>query len=507
MIVLLVAACSDYAVQDQGKVYGASDNAPHIEVDPLTIDFGALAADESAIATVTLRSVGEEDLRIFSVGIIGSGAFTLAEPVASVVLPPGEETSFDVVYSPANAEDRAQIDITSNDPDLGTVLVTAIGAGLFPELLIAPADYDFGDVPVGCDATTTLGLYNNGLAPLTVTTLSQVGIEFTVEADALPVVIAPGGSTPVTVHYAPTDTARAAGELWVESDDPRGFRTADQSGEGTEAGSGADDFWQGDGPWEKTDILVYVDQSCSMEDDQVNLAANFSLFVDALGAVSIDWQLVIATSDDGCANGGLFTADTPDLGGDVLAAVQGGGGVWTEAGLTVSNNALQQTGSGGCNADFLRADSKTTVILVSDEPEQSPSPWDDLVAEIVAAAPTASIHSVVGDVPRGCSTAAPGSGYQEASVATGGAVLSICDAAWGSYFELIATLASTGAVASFPLSGYPDTDTLAVTVDEARSSAWSYREDLNAVEFPVWAIPPAGSHIQVTYDYPEDCGG
>ncbi len=507
MTLLLLSACSDYAVQDQGKVYGASDNAPHIEVDPLTIDFGAFAAEESAIATVTLRSVGEEDLRIFSVGITGSGAFTLAEPVATVVLPPGEETTFDVVYTPANAEDRAQIDITSNDPDLGTALVSVTGAGLFPELVIAPADYDFGDVPVGCDATAALGLYNNGLAPLTVTTLAQVGIEFTAEADGLPLVIAPGGSAPVSVHYTPADTARAEGELWVESDDPRGFQTAAQSGEGTEAGSGEDDFWQGDGPWEKTDILVYVDQSCSMGDDQLNLADNFSQFVTALGAVAIDWQLAIVTADDGCANGSLYRFDTPDLEGAVLAGVTRGGGRWTEAGLTISKNALEETGSGGCNADFLREDSKTTVILVSDEPEQSPSPWDDLVAEILDLAPTASIHSVVGDVPDGCSTAAPGTGYQEASLTTGGAVLSICGADWGSYFELIATLASTGATASFPLSGYPDPDSIDVTVDDARSSVWSYREDLNAIEFPLWAIPPGGSLIHVTYDYPEDCGG
>lgn len=507
MTFLLLLGCPEYDLQDQGKVYGASDRVPAIEVDPLQLDFPALAPGESTTLPVTIRSVGVEPLLVFGVGLSGSGAYTLVDPPVNETLEPDQSLVFEVGFTPANAEDLGAIEITSNDPDLGAITVPLSGAGLFPELVIAPTSYDFGSVPIGCVADTTLGLYNNGLAPLTVSGLAEVGVAFDVAVEGLPLTLDPGASAAVSLRFAPTDISFVEGELWVESDDPRGYRTATQTGRGTDAGSGEDDFLQADGPWERTDVVVYVDQSCSMGDDQANLAANFSQFVDALAAVEIDWQLVFAIADTGCATEGVFTADTPDLEEAVLGAVRGPGGRYTEAGLTVSDNALHAAGSTGCNAGFLREDAKTTVILVSDEPEQSPQPWDTLVDDILVAAPTTAIHSVIGDVPGGCSSAAPGTGYQEASLATGGAVLSICEGDWGSYFELIATLASSGAIASFPLSGWPDPATLEVTVDEVRSSSWTYRADLNAIEFPAWAIPPGGARIHVAYDFPADCGG
>ena len=48
---------------------------------------------------------------------------------------------------------------------------------------------------------------------------------------------------------------------------------------------------------------------------------------------------------------------------------------YTEALLTVAANALSKTTTTGCNAGFLRTEALLHVILVSDEPEQSPHSW------------------------------------------------------------------------------------------------------------------------------------
>jgi hypothetical protein len=49
--------------------------------------------------------------------------------------------------------------------------------------------------------------------------------------------------------------------------------------------------------------------------------------------------------------------------------VSSGGGWWTEAGLTVTSEAIDKTDPGECNYGFLRTDAMLHIIMVSDEVE------------------------------------------------------------------------------------------------------------------------------------------
>ncbi len=75
--------------------------------------------------------------------------------------------------------------------------------------------------------------------------------------------------------------------------------------EGVPPFSGEDVFYQG--PFETSDVFVYVDRSCSMTDDAANLAANFFNFTDALEDLDSDWQVIVATSDHGCFNEAILS--------------------------------------------------------------------------------------------------------------------------------------------------------------------------------------------------------
>jgi hypothetical protein len=267
-----------------------------------------------------------------------------------------------------------------------------------------------------------------------------------------------------------------------------------------------DEFVQGDGPWTRTDIMVYVDESGSMDDDQQNLADNFHLLVDALAGLSMDWQLAVATDDSGCHNGAIITDQTPDSSKLFLEDVHGPSDKYTEAGLTIADNFLKATGPGECNDGFLRDDSKTMLILVSDEPEQSRSSWDVMVDSIKTSAPNASITSVVGDIPYGCVTASAGTGYYEATINTGGAFLSICAPNWGDYFQTIAQIAATGKTDTFVLSSRPDVSTLVVTINgTAVTTGWTYYATANAVVFDEAHVPESNSRIVITYELDADC--
>ena len=45
------------------------------------------------------------------------------------------------------------------------------------------------------------------------------------------------------------------------------------------------------------DVLMVVDDSCSMVEEQENLAANFSSFISAFDGAEVDWQLAVVTTD------------------------------------------------------------------------------------------------------------------------------------------------------------------------------------------------------------------
>ena len=59
------------------------------------------------------------------------------------------------------------------------------------------------------------------------------------------------------------------------------------------------------------DVLMVVDNSCSMFEEQDNLAANFSSFISAFDGVDVDWQIGVTTTDtaDATQSGHLLGGD------------------------------------------------------------------------------------------------------------------------------------------------------------------------------------------------------
>lgn len=499
----LLLACTDYTVEALPPGANGVDVAPIVDVDPSVLTFEPLALGDQSSLPVTVSNVGDAALTLDEPVLTGSSAFSLVDGEAAS-LAAGESVTWRVEFSPVNPNDEGVLTLASDDPERPTVTVPITGAALAPALGISPNPYDLGGVPVGCWITRPITLTNVGLAPLVIDAVAEDGEGWSLAAAfSLPLTLEPGEDAATEVTFRPEAIGASAGALYVTSNDFSPLRTSAHSGEGVRDASVVETFLQGDGPWDRTDILLYVDGSCSMVDNQANLAANFASFTGALESLALDWQMIVATADDGCANDWFDARHNQPR--DLLAAVRGPVGWYTEAGLTIAAHALEKTDAGECNAGFLRSDSKTTIILVSDEPEQSGAPAADRVGDIQDPAPTAAIHAVVGDVPGGCRTAAPGWGYDEAATLTNGAFLSICDADWGAYFATIADRVASGLTDRFALASIPDPATLAVTVDAAISSEWAYEADANVIVFDEDAWPPAGAQIIVSYELDVDC--
>lgn len=501
----LLGCDPDYKYGTVDSRNGATDPVPDVLVTPDALLFDLLPVGESSTQPFVVSNVGEADLHVTGLEVYGSTAFTLVTDASTFTLAPGESRSVDVVYTAVGADDLGTVHLHTDDPGNPEPIVSLEGKGAVPQLLITPDPLSFGRVLVDCTRDEPVRLQNIGDADLVLDTIVQIGDGWTLDVPFdLPATLAPGEAAEValTVHAVEGDMDS---ELWVATNDAVGVHVAEQTATGVTDPSVVEEFWQGDGPYDKGDILFFVDQSCSMRDDRAIINANFESFAARLDSLALDWQVGVVIRDTGCFMNGILTPDTPNVVSTFVDAVNGYAGESTEAGLTLTTAALEEAGPGGCNEGFLREGSKVTLIQVSDETEQSARPWDTYVDAIQAMAPTASITAIAGDVPDGCGRAEPGTGYYEASVATGGAFLSICSTDWTPYFETIANMAASGLLESFHLSSEPQPDTLLVQVDGSTVTGWSYDAVTNSVVFDADAVPEAGAHIVVHFELAGDC--
>jgi hypothetical protein len=511
MLILGLAAIGCSEQKFHSVADGAGSEGPQIQVDPSMLDFGRLREGESKTKSFVISSVGEADLVLDHVKFSGevAGFTLLTEGLRGKTLPPGSSETVEVVYTPMGASEFAQAIITSNDADRGDEQqsVELLGEGSVPELNINPDPLDMGVTYVGCDNDNEVSLENIGTDTLEIYEISHEGSAILMSGSPeLPLVLEPGEAQSVYFSYSPSAEVEDEGMLTVLSNEPLEVREASQLGEG-EFAAAYEDTWlvPADPP---SDIVFFVDQSCSMDDDQARLAANFSTFITELNTYSEDWQIIVANKDDGCnSTSGVLT---PSTGGYISrfqsAVSDGSDGAWgffyTEAGLTVTSEAIENTDPGECNHGFLRPSAMLHIIMVSDEPEQSPMNWSHYVDKVVAkkgSVANVKFSAIAGDYPVStCTSAEPGTGYYEAVTATGGIFSSICGD-WSDPATLSMLAAASVQQSAFELSATPVVASVRVFVNGSeRLSGWFFDGPTNTVYFEE-AIPDEGDRIRIEY--------
>lgn len=362
-----------------------------------------------------------------------------------------------------------------------------------------PSPLDLGEWPVGCEVEEPLGLYNPSQCELTVTGLDIADPAYGLSgAPDLPFTLEPHETVILDVARAVDAEGDLGSTLEVSSVEggDEAVPITLSSGEGW-----VEDTFMRDGPYDELDIVFFIDGSCSMSDDQVRLTDQAGTYVDALDDLDIDWQIGVVGQDGGCFHADPITPDSGDPEGEFTEAVLEVYGWHVEWGLEATVDALDRAGSTGCNAGFLREDAGLRTIMVSDEPDQSSAAWDTWVTELQAIHEYARVSAIAGDYPSGCSTASAGHGYYEASVATSGQFLSICQADWSDSIDALVTELATDPDDPFPLSREPEESTIAVEVNGTTQTGWTYDAATNEVSFPAGVIVQ-GDIVVISYGLP-----
>ena len=205
---------------------GVVPAAPRIAVAPLSLAFGNVTVGAPAARTFTISNTGTAALT----GTVARAAGTSTEYAvspASFSVAAGGNQVVTVTYTPVDTSaDSGSITVSSNDTTAATTNVTLTGTGVAapaPSIALAPASLTFGTVTVGGSTSLTAQVQNSGTAPLTVSAIARCASPATSSefgwSPAAPFTVAAGGSTTVTVTYAPTAAGTDAGCLAFASND------------------------------------------------------------------------------------------------------------------------------------------------------------------------------------------------------------------------------------------------------------------------------------------------
>lgn len=209
---------------------------PIFELDPASLDFGAVEEGVPVTRQFVVRNIGSYDFEVMSVAL-ERGTTMEYEAIPSQILPrtlaPNEEFPVDVRYiGTSPGEDNGRIEVVTNacaDPNAmvcdstGHVSLTATSNG--PNVVAFPPIVNFGTVAVEGNTMRTLSIQNTGNTPLTVSAMNLINAsssEISISGGlpgAFPTTIAAGGSVELQLAYNPIDPGPDRADIEIISDD------------------------------------------------------------------------------------------------------------------------------------------------------------------------------------------------------------------------------------------------------------------------------------------------
>lgn len=375
----------------------------------------------------------------------------------------------------------------------------------YAQIQIEPFDYNFGDVEVGCTETYDVIIRSVGTAPLVIERfwyINSPDLSMTSKYK-LPLTLQPGEQVIISFEYSEDDTFIDVGRLYVYSNALGVPETlASHTGQGVVSGEQIDAFEQGGES--KSDILFVIDNSCSMSNEQNNLATNSALFVDELLMSGVDFQIAVVTTDNPSIRGGIITNSTPDVYSELSDAIVAGTvGSAIEMGQEMAKNALE--GDLHPSSGFQRTDAFLSVIIVSDEDDfslSSDAEYYDYFFYLKD--PDLFAFNSVVSTDSLCPSQV-GARYMAQSALLGGVSLSACAEDWGLSATALAE-SSFNPNILFPLSQIPYNDIVEVFVNGIPATeGWVYIAATNTVTFDLEFAPDQGDLVQVVYNFTEAC--
>jgi hypothetical protein len=495
------------------------DDELALDVDPVDIDFGAVALGQSAEQALTLRNDGTSDVLLAELRTSSTDIALIG--FASLKVSAGGEEELTIQWTPSDAialDGSLDLRVGTTLSALTDIQVPVVGTVTGAKLVISEQSADLGIVSVGCTATLSIDARNTGTEDLVIQSLQLTNdAEFTLEDGrggqvVLPIRIPPGDSAIIDLVYTPIAEHRVSTTLQIQSNDALAPTTnVSVEGEGLIEASNTM-FWTVEGRQALTaivqvnDFLLNYTHASFGERVLEFLPALFEGLRDA----ELSYRLAIVVHEAGEVAGDVpyiddsFTVDEADAAADAMldeSSLYGD----NDQGLETCLNAIEANEAWLFESD-LWIHSRLNLLVINNDAEQSPGDFTHYVDVYgkYKDPEDFAVHGIAGEPPSGCTDgaggyAAPSNNLKNAADATGGVFLSVCDPDWTkSVPTLIEGLA--GGIEMFVLEKNPAPESIEVRVDGAQlSSGWWYEEKTRTIDFDDATYPARGSELRVDY--------
>jgi len=529
----------------------AEQHAPcQLVVTPLALDFGTVPPAQGAVLGVKLENRGADLCPVKNIQLRDNGGGVFGLPggaLYGVILYPGDWFSFQVSFiaPPVGGRFTGLLQVEQMDPANPVILVPLRAHSQAACLVASRRFLDWGVKRRDCPPEPLeVNFLNACTAPVTVDNVwigpGTTDSEFALQSvpAPMPFTLNPNQGFTVGAEYFAQITGLNVSPLYVASSDLPEPLMVPLIGESSSRVEKTDSFVQQD--VSKVDVLFVVDNTDSMAVEQTRLVEAVPTFVNTAAEKRVNLRVAVTTTGiqpapqpnpaDTCPGGALggeagrfFPADNtfnrildsgmPDLAAQLQRNVQVGKCAEVEEGFEAMRRALSRPLVNSVddprtplprdgNAGFLRDEAALVVLFVSDEDDHSPDAVETYVqwAQQLKGVnqPQRATFYAIAPPKQGCDTAGgAGTRYAEATMRTGGEVVSVCAPDYRPLLRAVADKAFS-AQSRFPLSEAPVSGSIVVTVNGAPvTTGWTYDGATNSVVFT--NVPGPGAKISITY--------
>ncbi|HET7788010.1 MAG TPA: choice-of-anchor D domain-containing protein, partial [Myxococcales bacterium] len=261
------------------------------------VDFGLQKLFAPAVQGFELVNTTADDCIVGEPAIVSGGPqFRWPGGIvpAGRTLPPGHRMSVRVAFVADQARTYSgAVQFYVSNKAAPAMTVNLVGAGDSSCFFVTPPTVDFGATTQGCGVPDQFAFAVNHCGfPVTVTALQTSGPPFSAAAP-LPLRIAPQTSANLSIGYAPPSPGDDVGAVRVFTDMRAEPFQSGITGGSRDSGTVLDQ-WDQSTP--KVDMLIVIDNSGSMQEEQQALAANLDHLWNRIALANADFHIAVTTT-------------------------------------------------------------------------------------------------------------------------------------------------------------------------------------------------------------------
>lgn len=200
----------------QGLFGGNSTSTSNgnVSLSSTNLDFGTVVVGSSKSMTDTMTNSTSSAVTISSAAASDSH-FRIVSPTFPIMLMPGQTMKMSVSFTPSAAGNPAgKLALMGHGLGNGEMDVALAGNGVDAgKLTVSPATVSFGNVRVGQSMAKSATMTNSGDSSVTVSQASVSNAAFSFTGLNLPVTLAPGQSTSLSLVFSPKSAGQATGNI------------------------------------------------------------------------------------------------------------------------------------------------------------------------------------------------------------------------------------------------------------------------------------------------------